>query len=179
MPPVTTDGCLEDWNGDKSGLHMTDSSTYRIKLVNPLVVLMIGLAIAAVSTVNVFFPDALHAGTGIARTAKRLAPLFIPGGLAMAAQSIVRLRRGSLRVDGVGIHSPFHLTLARGTVRWSDVVSIEPARALYGNSRGVRVRVKQGPGIAIPSDLLENGEQLEEDLRRRLARQQGDDSPDT
>jgi hypothetical protein len=158
---------------------MTDVSTYRIKLVNPLVVLMIGLVMAAVGIVDIFFPDALHAGTGIARTAKRLAPLFIPGGLAMVVQSIVRIRRGSLKVDGSGIYSPFHLSMARGTVLWPDVQAIEPVGALYGNKRGVRVRVKGGPGIVIPADLLEEGEQLEEDLRRRLARQRGNPPPDS
>ncbi len=152
---------------------MTDSSTYRIKLANPIVVLLIGLVISAVSAINVFFPDALHAGTGIGRTAKRLAPLFIPGGLAMVAQSLVRIRRGVLKVDGSAIHSPFHWSMARGTTPWSNVEAIEPVGAPYGSKRGLRVRVKDGPGTVIPLNLLEEGEQLEKDLRQRLADQQG------
>jgi hypothetical protein len=147
---------------------MADSSIYRVKLKNPIVTLMIGLAIAALGTGNVLLPDALEAGTGIARTGKRLAPLMIPVGSGMAGQSIVRLRRGALKVDGVGIHSPFHLSVARGTVQWSDVEAIELVGALYGTHRGLRIRAKVGSGIVIPIDLLEGGVQLEENLRRRL-----------
>ncbi|MCP4306094.1 MAG: hypothetical protein GY788_14690 [bacterium] len=152
---------------------MTDSSTYRIKLSNPIVVLTIGLAIAAVGTVDVFFPDVLDARTGIGRTAQRLAPLFIPGGLVMVAQSLVRIRRRVLKVDGSAIHSPFHWSMARGTVPWSNVLAIEPVGAPYGSKRGLRVRAREGPGTVIPLNLLEDGEQLEEDLRKRLADQQG------
>ncbi len=55
----------------------------------------------------------------------------------------------------------------------SDVDAIEPIGAPYGSKRGLRIRAKEGPGTVIPLNLLEDGEQLEKDLRQRLADQQG------
>ncbi len=130
-------------------------------------------------TVGVLYPDAMEARTGIGRMGKRLAPVMIPVGLAYVVQSIVRIWRGALKVDGSGIYSPFYWSMARGTVQWSDVRALEPVGAPYGNKRGVRVRAKEGRGIVIPSNLLECGEQLEEDLRRRLAGQQSHSPPDS
>lgn len=145
------------------------SSVYRLKLRAQVVNLLIGIGIAAGAIVVLVGRDEFTPGTGIARLAETLAPLIVPLGLVFGAQSILRMRRRALVVDDSGIHSPFTWTRSAGEVAWRDIESIERVPAPYGGRKGLRIHRKGARGPVIPLDSIENGENLEDNLLRRLA----------
>lgn len=137
----------------------SESRRYQVKIWFYWSAILFAVAMSLVFLSVVVSPESWTFGTSITRFGRRVAPVLLVGAVGVTVFLIALLRRGPVRVDGVGIFNPFAKRRDR-LVAWSEVADIRTQRG----GKNLEILTVSGRRSVVTLDLLKSPDRFEQEI---------------